>query len=167
MQLQTGCLLVATPLIDEPVFYRTVVLLLEFGQHGSAGVVLNRPGDEVVASLIPGLEPLVGPEAVISEGGPVEPKGVLGVTIGEAGELMPADLDDVVEGMPLKIYRGYVGWAPGQLEGEVEDECWWAVPAVPADVFGPAPSQRWYEVVARQNDRRRWYKYLPDDFSLN
>ncbi|MCP4959421.1 MAG: hypothetical protein GY925_09165 [Actinomycetia bacterium] len=167
MQPQAGRLLIATPLIDEPVFYRTVVLLLDHGQHGSAGVVLNRPGDELVASLIPGLEPLVGPEATISIGGPVEARGVLGVTLGDAGELMPADLDEVIDGVPLKIYRGYAGWEPGQLEAEVADEVWWVVPADAADVFGPVPLQRWYEVVARQNDRRRWYKHLPDDFSVN
>ena len=49
----TGRLLVATPLLGDPNFERTVVLVLAHGDEGAVGVVLNRPGGTEVATPLP------------------------------------------------------------------------------------------------------------------
>lgn len=161
-----GRLLVATPILGDPNFFRTVILLLDHGDHGSAGVVLNRPVDERVVALIPSLEGSVDASATISFGGPVEPSGVLGVTL-HSGELVPADLDEIDIGKPLRIFMGYAGWSPGQLEDELGEHAWWVVEGRPADVFGPEPEELWHRVVARQPDRRRLLANMPEDPRTN
>jgi len=72
-----GQLLIAEPLLGDPNFERTVVLMIEHTADGALGVVLNRPTDVEVASVLDGWAELAAPPAVVYRGGPVEPNGVL------------------------------------------------------------------------------------------
>ena len=67
-----GRLLVALPPLVDENFDRTVVLMLEHTDGGALGVVLNRPGERDVPSVLEPWEPYTSPPAVIFEGGPVE-----------------------------------------------------------------------------------------------
>src|SRR5262245_57349669 len=67
-----GKLLLATPPLVDPNFDRTVVLVLEHGEDGSLGLVLNRPTDEEVEEMLPTWRPLISGQAVLFDGGPVE-----------------------------------------------------------------------------------------------
>ena len=110
-----------------------VVLLLEHNAEGAFGVVLNRPSDVEVAAALPGWERLAAPPDVVFVGGPVQQDGVvaLGVT-GDDRELTKSVLPTVgvvdleqdpvlatVDLQRIRLFAGYAGWSPGQLETEI------------------------------------------------
>src|SRR5262249_29551527 len=74
-----GRLLVATPDLDDPNFFRSVVLVLEHNREGALGVVLNRPGATAVATPLPAWAALVVEPAVLFVGGPVQPEAAIGI----------------------------------------------------------------------------------------
>src|SRR6266700_4567094 len=74
-----GRLLVATPTLYDPNFFRSVVLVLEHGEDGALGVVLNRPSETAVGETLPGWNPLASNPGVVFVGGPVSPDAAIGV----------------------------------------------------------------------------------------
>ena len=72
MESLQGQLLIASPSLLDPNFRRTVVLVTEHGDHGAAGLVLNRPSESTVGDVVPQLEWLAAPEERVFIGGPVE-----------------------------------------------------------------------------------------------
>lgn len=179
----TGRLLVATPLIGDPHFERTVVLLLAHGPSGAYGVVLNRPTDVPVAEVAPEWSPRVSAPGVVFVGGPVDPDATIGlalagdrsdadpfeVVVGPAALVdlhQPPDLHDgAVEG--LRVYAGSAGWAPGQLEDELADGAWWPVDAEPGDLVVEEPQRLWARVLRRQPGEVAWFANHPPDPSAN
>lgn len=178
-----GRLLVASPALDDGVFDRTVVYVLEHTPEGALGVVINRPSSE---SDVPGLgawKTLLAPPAFVFAGGPVEEQALIGLAAtdgarpGEgwapiADGIGSVDLaSDPNEVAPLidraRIFRGYAGWAAGQLDGELAVDAWIVVGAVPNDVFCPEPDHLWRSVLSRQPGRLSWLAHYPDDVDLN
>jgi putative transcriptional regulator len=173
-----GSLLLAAPQLTDPNFERTVVLITEHEDEGAMGVVLNRPSDSTVADAAPDLEPMVGADAPIFAGGPVQPtSGVVLAEVAEVGDpvfgdvlLVPGleELADVADGAErLRVFAGYAGWGPGQLEAEIEREDWFVEPAVPDDVFTKDPEGLWGDVLARKGGQYALLARMPDDPSLN
>ena len=137
MESMTGQLLVATPTLKDPNFDRTVVLLVAHETGGALGVVLNRATEVPVAEVLGDWGELAGDPAVLFEGGPVQPESAicLARTRPEvkkrvsgfhqvAGALGTVDLSadpdrlrDSVSG--IRVFAGYSGWSPGQLEDEI------------------------------------------------
>ena len=153
-----GKLLLATPPLVDPNFDRTVVLVLEHGDDGSLGLVLNRPTDEEVDEMLPTWRPLITGQAVLFDGGPVEEEAIIGLAwVRDLPEVGFADLDeglgtldlsedpDAFDGRveDLRLFRGYAGWAPGQLEDELAANAWIVVDADRSDPFTPAPDTLW------------------------
>src|SRR3954464_12931863 len=89
----TGRLLVATPLLGDPNFDRTVVLLIEHSPEGALGVVLNRPGTLDVVDALPQWGDLATEPAVLFSGGPVQGNAIVGLgeVADSAGPTPPAD----------------------------------------------------------------------------
>jgi putative transcriptional regulator len=174
-----GSLLVAAPQLLDPNFSRTVVLVAEHEEdEGAMGVVLNRLGDVTVADAAPDLEPMVGADTPIFAGGPVQPTaGVVLAEVTEAGDPVFADvvlvpgleeLADVIDGAGrVRVFAGYAGWGPGQLEGELEREDWIVEPALPDDVFTGDPEGLWAGVLARKGGQYGLLARMPEDPSLN
>lgn len=177
-----GQLLVASPALVDPNFHRTVVLIAEHTEEGGAmGVVLSRPSETEVAEAAPVLEPLVEPGAVVHVGGPVEPGAVLVVAEFEDPDdaaavvfdgvgFMPGDSDpdDVASAtLRARIFVGYAGWSPGQLEAELEEESWLVLDPEPADVFAPDAENLWSSVLARQGGTVALLSRMPLDPSMN
>ena len=176
-----GQLLVAGPALDDPNFRRTVVLIGEHGDEGAMGVVLNRPSTVTVADAVPPLAELVGDHDVVHLGGPVEPQAV--VVLADFADT--ADVDDLlvdsvgflpgeIEGAAgvgpvraLRVFAGYAGWSPGQLEEELEESSWLVLPARVSDVFGDEPERLWSEVLRRQGGALAVLALLPDDPRVN
>lgn len=159
-----GRLLVATTLLLDSNFHRTVILLLEHNEEGSIGVVINRPTEVPVDQALPGWEEAAVEPQVLFSGGPVEPTGVLGVGRDAEGDLGAAELElgPLAVG-PVRLFQGYAGWSAGQLVAELEEGAWWVIEAEPSDIFSDDPGELWYEVLGRQKDRRSMFRFWPDD----
>ncbi|MEA2423966.1 MAG: putative transcriptional regulator [Thermoleophilaceae bacterium] len=173
-----GSLLVAAPQLLDPNFRRTVVLIADHDEDGAMGVILNRPSGMTVADAAPELEPLIGPDAPIFAGGPVQTTA--GVVLAEVTEVGDPVFDDVVlvpdlnqladvvdSAGRIRVFAGYAGWGPGQLDGELEREDWIVEPARPGDVFHDDPDGLWAEVLQRKGGQYALVARMPDDPSLN
>lgn len=180
----TGQLLVATPQIEEGVFARSVVLVLHHDEDGAQGVVLNRPIDADVDDVLPGWEEHASTPAKVFQGGPVELDSALGLVAVPGDSPEPAgvrrlfgsvalvDLDTppmlvVPDLTGLRIFAGYAGWSPGQLEDEIRTGSWFVLDTERGDVFTGEPDRLWREVLRRQQGPLRWVAWFPADPTLN
>lgn len=179
----TGRLLVASPTIDEPTFARTVVLVLDHDEDGALGVVLNRASAVEVTDALAPWASLAAAPPVVFGGGPVEPTAV--VALGDTRPGPPSDgatliLDRVrlvdldqdpalaaADLQQVRLFAGYAGWAPDQLEDELADGAWFPVPASAEDVFTRAPDGLWKAVLRRQPGPLRLLSTYPVDPSRN
>jgi putative transcriptional regulator len=158
-----GRLLVATPLIGDGTFHRTVVLLLAHAEEGALGVILNRPTDTPAGEVLDGWGRRAAAPSVVFVGGPVESDSVLG--LGEGGSVdLHRDPDDGA-GAPeeIRLFAGQAGWAGGQLEDEIGQRAWWVVDAEPGDALTRDPGTLWERVLRRQPGTTAWYANLPED----
>ncbi|MBB1252495.1 YqgE/AlgH family protein [Streptomyces alkaliterrae] len=179
----TGRLLVATPALSDPNFDRAVVLLLDHDEDGSLGVVLNRPTPVDVEDILEPWAEFAGTPSVVFQGGPVSLDAALGVAVipGEHGPLGwrrvhgaigLVDLEAPPEVLAaelgsLRIFAGYAGWGPGQLEDELSEGAWYVVESEPGDVSSPDPEKLWRAVLRRQRNELAMVATYPDDPSLN
>ncbi len=179
---ETGRLLVANPLLPDPNFDRTVVLLLAYGAEGALGVVLNRPSETDLRAPLPQWLTLAASPAVVFVGGPVQHQAVicLARAPGEAPggwqavapEVGTLDLESDPSGFgahisSVRIFAGYAGWGAGQLEGEISAGAWWVVDADPADPFSEEPESLWKRVLRRQGGALAVVSAYPDDPTMN
>lgn len=178
-----GRLLVATPDLRDPNFFRTVVLVLEHGDDGALGVVLNRPSETDVAELFPEWRSAVPEPTVAFVGGPVSPDSVIALAQADRDDAVdgwipvfrrlgtvdlarsPADL--MVDVHAVRVFAGYAGWAPGQLEGELALGGWFVLDALDGDPFTPDPDGLWAAVLRRQGGTTAWFASCPVDPSVN
>jgi putative transcriptional regulator len=169
-----GRLLIAAPSLYD-YFRRTVVLVLAHDDDGAMGVVLNRSSDKEVSEALPALGELVDDAGLVRVGGPVAPQAVVALgefadpgeaattVVGPLGVLDPERPHDSLR--RLRIYAGYAGWGPGQLEGEIEADAWIVAPASPDDPFGD--DDLWSRALQRQGGRYALLATMPADPSLN
>jgi putative transcriptional regulator len=179
----TGRLLVAAPALADPNFDRAVVLLLDHDDEGSLGVILNRPTPVVVEDILEAWGALAGEPGVVFQGGPVSLDAALGIAVipGDEGPLgwrrvhgaiglvdleAPPELLGGALGS-LRIFAGYAGWGPGQLEDELQDGAWYVVESEPGDVSSPNPESLWRSVLRRQRNELAMFATYPDDPSMN
>lgn len=180
-----GRLLVATPTLLDPNFVRTVVLLLEHTADGAVGVVMNRPSETPLGEILPAWHDLGAAPAVVYVGGPVQPDGAIGLARpeGAAGddatgfvelwpglgtvdlERAPGDVRPTVA--EIRVFAGYAGWGPRQLEGELEAGSWFVVDLDLSEVWSPAPERLWTTVLRRQPGRIAQFANCPLDPSTN
>jgi len=180
MESLKGQLLISSGGLYDPNFRHTVVLLAEHGPEGAVGVVLNRPLDVTVEDVIPTLGELVPEGAPLFEGGPVQPSGaILCVELSDPELLdvpvlggigfLTGDVTPEIEPQILRarVFAGYSGWGPGQLEGEMEEEAWLLDPAKEDDVFTTEPALLWSRVVRRKGPEYELLSRMPYDPSMN
>jgi putative transcriptional regulator len=164
-------LLVAAPPLVDPNFDRSVVLVLEHRPEGALGVVLNRPNPHRLEHALPGWERLAPEPAVLFIGGPVSDGSGIAMTVDDDGhpELVDLNLDPatVVLPRPVRIFVGYAGWSPGQLEGELGAGAWVVAEALPHDLITPRPELLWRDVLRRQGGHTAWMANVPGDLSVN
>lgn len=145
-----GKFLVARPILQDPNFVRTVVLILQHGAEGAFGLVINRP---VPTKDLP---------FPIYVGGPCKMDGMLllhghsewlddpksgqicpGVYMGDAACAERVSQADDPDKLRFKMFTGYSGWGPNQLEGELAERAWAVVPATGAHVFETPVEELW------------------------
>ncbi|ATQ30077.1 DUF179 domain-containing protein [Rhodococcus ruber] len=167
--VRPGTLLVSATDLVEPTFRRTVVYIIEHGDVGSLGVVLNRTSDTAVQAVLPQWTELSAAPKALYVGGPVRRDSALclgtlrvGVSVEGVpgvrridGRVVMIDLDSdpavigpLVEG--IRIFAGYAGWSAGQLDGELDNDDWMVISALPQDILGPPRVDLWARVLRRQ-----------------
>ena len=169
-----GHLLIAAPSLFD-YFRRTVVLVLEHTPDGAMGVVLGRETETLVSDAVPALAELAGDDEVVYLGGPVAPEAVVALgdfeqpdeagtrVVGSLGTLDPDGANDSLR--RLRVFAGYAGWAPGQLDAELESDAWIVQPADAEDPF--RPGDIWSDALGRKGGRYRLMATMPADPSLN
>ena len=170
-----GRLLVATPLLEDANFARTVVFICSHNEDGAYGLVLNRPLGEPVALHLPDWSRRTVEPAVFFAGGPVQRHIVMGLgrdrSIVDAGwwtrvtpevglidlryapDEMLRERADVIDA--ARLFVGYAGWGGGQLEAEIAEDAWFVVDSRPGDVFEEHPELLWSQVLRRQRGRKK------------
>jgi len=159
-----GFFLVAKPSIVDPNFERTVVLATHAPDGATLGVILNRPTKQSLANILPGNDKLARFTAPLHFGGPVERVGLFAVFRAKEGPaqsfpviedvhlaLHPATVEQLLIKPPaeLRLFVGYSGWAPGQLQGELARGDWWTLDADVEIIFRKNNETLWDELARR------------------
>lgn len=161
-----GVLLVASPTLNDPNFYQTVVLVVEHGPGGTLGLILNRPTKVFLSEALPDLAVLKGTTYRLFAGGPVDPTRLLllfrlkeppadarpvfdGVYVGGT----PAVLERIItQAKPTENFRafaGVAGWDPGQLGFEMLQGAWAILPPDSKGIFDKDPATLWQDCLSR------------------
>jgi putative transcriptional regulator len=186
---RAGQLLAATPMLGDVNFRRTIVLVVEDDKdEGTLGVVLNRPSEIPVEQVLQPWTNLVTGPSVLFRGGPVAPDSALALALplGDeqpigwrslAGSKLMSRLGLVDLGAPpelladgiasLRVFAGYAGWGPGQLEAEIDVGAWLVLDGMPQDAFVPEPDRLYPSVLRRQGGDMALLSTYPDDPVLN
>lgn len=155
-----GKLLVATDEIHGEIFARTVILLLHYDENGAMGLVVNRPTDVEPGEVMEDSGTLSDYQGTLFWGGPVEMAGLR--VLAHAGE-RPSGATTILDGIHLvpfeamldilpadatrlRLYIGYAGWAPGQLDGELDIGSWHVRDATREIVFAEDPRSIWRDL---------------------
>jgi putative transcriptional regulator len=102
-------------------------------------------------------------------GGPVEPEVAIALGM-DGGRVSTVDLDGdpaLLADPGVRVFAGYAGWSPGQLEDEISRGAWAVVDSVPDDAFRADVDGLWHDVLGRQHGELRRLALLPDDLSVN
>lgn len=180
MESLRGHLLISSGGLHDPNFRHTVVLVGEHNADGALGVVLNRALNITVEQAIPPLNDLVPTDEPLYQGGPVQTDGAVLLV-----ELAQPDLVDILAFgsvgflvgevaaeirssiLRARVFLGYSGWGPGQLEAELAADTWIIEPARVEDVFSDAPDLLWSRVLSRKGPEYRMMSRMPYDPSMN
>jgi putative transcriptional regulator len=175
-----GKLLIAGPGLWDPNFRRAIVLVAQHDDDGAVGVVLNHPTEVAVHEAVPPLAELVEPGERLFIGGPVQPQAAVVMADFEAPEraevlalgsigFLPPETDPAEIGAlrRARVFAGFTGWGPGQLESELGEDSWLVQPARGEDVFTTRPERLWGDVIARMGPRYAVLRTMPVDPSTN
>jgi putative transcriptional regulator len=170
-ELAPGKLLVASRDLLDPNFVGTVVLLIDYDHHGAFGVIVNRRSDTLLSSVFKEVEGLAGAPYRLYEGGPVSTEELLflvrgGAEVPERARRVVADIF-VSTNTPLleklaaepggeqrfRVYSGYAGWGPAQLDREVAAGGWHVVDGEGDIVFHDKTAEIWRALLPRDPAR--------------
>jgi putative transcriptional regulator len=168
--IHRGVLLIAERKLQDPNFSRSVVLITHFDETGTAGLILNRPLPVPAAEVLPPLAPIEPEPGGLFLGGPVgvdtlqllvrteadlgpESRIVDGVHLVTGVDRFQDLVDGRIQTKALRLYAGYAGWGPGQLESELLRGDWilWASDA--DTIFSPEPARLWPELIGRASEQ--------------
>ena len=178
-----GKLLLDSGQLGGSFFQRTVLLVCKHDAEGAFGLVLNRSVGKTVGDLIIADLPEPLKAAPLYLGGPVQP-GALSYLhtdsfIPEADVLpnlaLGHSLDDLLEigeafsaTKKVRMFAGYAGWSPGQLESEMKRKSWITFPASVELVFETPPEQLWQKVLQSKGGwKNKLLSQMPEDLSWN
>lgn len=157
---EKGMFLVARAELADPRFRDRVILLIQHDSQGSAGLVVNRPSRLPLTTILEKGSLLAEPGVTLSYGGPVEPETLLALVKVRNHPPEPADevidklyvtgvivLDEwpgfAAEVLAYRVFAGYTGWAPGQLDAELKRGDWRVLPADEQSVFAGEGVKLW------------------------
>ncbi len=177
-----GQLLLDSGQLRGSFFQRTVVLICQHDAEGAFGLVLNRPSGSRAGDIITGELPEALSDQPVFVGGPVQPSALSYL---HSSDFLPDanvlpnlnvghSLEDLVqlgETMSLeariRMFAGYSGWSPGQLEDEIRRDAWLVHPATLDLVFDSSIEMLWQKVLKQKGWRYELLAKMPEDPSLN
>ena len=178
-----GKLLLDGGALQGSFFHRTVLLICEHNAEGAFGLVLNRAAGNKVGEVLVADLPDSLKESPLYLGGPVQPTAL---SFLHADAFLPEanvfanlslghSLDELMEigesfspDKKLKLFAGYAGWSPGQLEGEMKRKSWLTYPASLELVFDTPPDQLWPKILRSKGGwKNKLLSQLPEDLSMN
>jgi putative transcriptional regulator len=182
MESLRGQVLIAAPSLLDPNFRRTVVFIAEHTEEGAMGLVLNRPAPTTVGEAVSDLDWLLDPDSQVFLGGPVRPEEAIVVAefeepaedaalVHEAIGFVSAEPDDreatAAAVRRARLFAGFAGWGPGQLESELDAPGWITAPVQADDVFTEDADSLWSTVLRRKGREYALLATMPPDPSLN
>ena len=182
-----GQFLFAGKQLRDPNFFRSVVLMVEHGESGSMGLVVNRPSNVSVARALSEHFDLPDSDQLVYVGGPVEPAALFvlhgagefeqdasdvvpGIYVGSSPDVFERVIEQVAGGsdkLAFRVYAGCAGWAPGQLEEELDRGDWHLLPAEAPEILPPDPYTLWDELVERIHETNRTIPPTPGNPEWN
>jgi len=164
----TDHLLIAMPALADPNFFQTVTYIGEHNAQGALGLVINRPLALTLSQLLEHLHITADQPPIamlpVYHGGPVQPEqgfvlhrplGQWGATLRVTDQIGITTSRDILQAVAngqgpeqWLVALGYAGWGPGQLERELAENAWLAVPADSAILFQVPSEQRWQAAAA-------------------
>jgi putative transcriptional regulator len=164
--VKQGVLLVANPSMDDPNFRQTVLLIVEHGEGGTLGLILNRSTKVLLSEALPDLTALKGTSYRVFLGGPVMPTQLLllfrlkepaegarsvynGVYVGGTPALLERLITQPKPTETFRAFVGHAGWAPGQLEFEMLHGAWGVLPPESLNIFDKDPATLWPDSLTR------------------
>lgn len=177
-----GQLLLDSGQLNGSFFQRTVVLVCQHDAEGAFGLVLNRSSGNKLGEMLVADVPDLLKEQPLFLGGPVQ---VSALSYLHSDNYLPAasvmpnlelghSLDSLVElgesfspTKKVKMFAGYAGWSPGQLEDEMKREAWLIHPASLELVFDTDPAALWRQILLQKGLKYRLLADMPEDASLN
>ena len=165
-----GMFLVARRALDDPHFGQSVVYLVEHGEGGTLGLIVNRSSDISLSKALPDIEDQQATAHTLYYGGPVGlPMILILVRSKSATEGMEHVADDVYISSDRRVlnevlaakkprnevrfYIGHSGWAAGQLDFELERGSWHVVAADTDAIFSGKTSSLWDRLIERLEPR--------------
>jgi len=161
--LSVGDVLLASEKLGDPNFAQSVVLVLQYGEDdGTVGLIVNRQSDVPLSKLFPDLKG--GTSDPIFQGGPVSPELALAlirtsskpekgthitedVYVSGSKDLIEKSVTSHTPASKFRLYLGYAGWAPGQLEGEMSLGAWTIARGGPRVIFDNDPDSLWLRLT--------------------
>jgi putative transcriptional regulator len=165
-ELGVGKLLVSSKGLPDPNFEKTVVLLIQYDDHGALGLMINRRTEVTLSKLLDGVDTAKHGSDNVFMGGPVEMQSVFALL---KAEKKPEDAASVLSDVylvttkpplqkalsagsgsgDLRVYVGYCGWGAGQLENEMRLGGWWIFGGNASTIFDPNPTSLWSRLILR------------------
>lgn len=181
--LKKGALLIASPDLEDPLLYRSVILLCDHSNIGSFGLILNKPVDVEFPEEILKFDETSNPTVQMRSGGPMQPSQMMlihsspnipdqtlevcpGVFLGGDLEFLQASVRNT-GGPSILICFGYMGWSIGQLEQEFLSGDWFLAPATNELIFETDSGNLWQAALQTLGGKYASLSMLPPDLSLN
>lgn len=170
MSPSQGKFLVSKREMRDPRFAQTVVLLIEHGEKGTMGLVINRRTKLTLSEALPQLESRAGRSEFLFMGGPVQIQAISvllrsriqqdgsrrileGIYFSTSASLLKQIIGGASPGSRFRAFAGYAGWAPRQLDQELMRGDWHVLQAEADDVFHEPPSEIWSELIRRAESK--------------
>jgi putative transcriptional regulator len=177
-----GQLLLDNGRLQGSFFHRTVLLICQHDDDGAFGLVINRPtGNRVGDALTANLPDTLKTQELFL-GGPVQPQALSYLHadnfLPEANVMPNLNLDHSLENLvdlgdsfsttqQIKVFAGYAGWSPGQLDDEMKRDTWLTHPASLELVFHSDPAELWPMILKQKGWKYRLIAQQPEDLSGN
>lgn len=178
-----GQLLLDSGQLGGSFFQHAVILICKHDAEGAFGLILNRELGKTVGEMIVADLPVTLKSSPLFVGGPVQPSALSYLHtdsfIPDADVLpnlaLGHSLDDLLEigsaisaTKKVRLFAGYAGWSPGQLENELKQKSWLTFPASAELVFETPPPALWHKILNRKGGwKNKLLSQMPEDLSWN